>query len=345
MATALRPTGTNPEIRLSWLVALGLGLTAALLLRPWLVRAPAALVILALAFVHQESKQRDQKWFFGRASRNIRDQHIGAGRWLKVHHPNRVLVGDAGALIYESDRPGLDIIGLGGYGELPFARASVHGLPATLELIERMPPAERPEVLAIFPTWWGVLPTWFSKGVLARFPAPGNVICGGYEDVLYEADWSTLGTGDAPRAQHRGRVVDRVDIADLVSERRHRYIVPTPGGGWTEMKILSDPIDPQVDMFDGGRRSAGGLTERFALWPADPGKPADLIVRSAPWQEAHVLVRVGGADVGRIDWAPGESWVERVVPIPAPRVGTTLDVELACEGPGDCVHFHVWLTQ
>lgn len=345
MATALRPTGTNPEIRLSWTLALGAGLAAAVLLRPWLVRAPAALVVLLLAQHHQESKLRDQKWFFGRACRNIRDQHLGAGRWLKEHHPNRVLVGDAGALIYESDRPGLDIIGLGGYSDLPFARAGVHGLPATLELIERMPGNERPEVLAIFPTWWGVLPTWFSKGVLARFPAPGNVICGGYEDVLYEADWSVLGTGDAPRVAHRGRVVDHVDVADLVSEKRHRYAPPTPGGGWTEMKVLPDPGDERFDMFDGGRRAAAGLAERFKLWPADPGKPADLIVRSAPWEEARLVVRIGGAEVGRIAWTPGESWVERVVSLPPPVVRDAMEIELACEGPGDCVDFHVWLSQ
>ena len=91
--------------------------------------------------------------------RNIRDQHLiaraSSSRELK---PQRVLVGDAGALLYASDRPGLDIIGLGGYHELPFARAGVHGLAATLELIERIPTRDRPDVLAIFPTWWGVLP-------------------------------------------------------------------------------------------------------------------------------------------------------------------------------------------
>ena len=344
IATALRPGGTNPEIRLSWAVALGLGLAAAVVLRPWAVRAPVAIAALVLAQVHAESKLRDQKWFFGRASRNIRDQHLGAGKWLREHHPNRVLVGDAGALIYESDRPGLDIIGLGGYGDLPFARAGVHGLASTLELVERMPPRERPEVLAIYPTWWGVLPTWFSKGVLARYPAPGNVICGGYEDVLYEADWSVLGTGDAPRAAHRGRVVDHIDFADLVSERRHRYAMPK-GGGWTDMKILADPADEREDMFDAGRHIGKGLSERFTLWAADPNKPAELLLRGAPWEEAAVIVRVGGVEVGRVDWRPGEAWVERTVALPAGVVAAALDVELACQGPGDCVHFHAWLAQ
>lgn len=345
VATALRPGGTDPELRLSWAVALVLGLVCAVVLRPWVVRAPAALLVLILAQQHQESRLRDQKWFFGRACRNIRDAHGSAGRWLAAHDPKRVLVGDAGALMYESGRPGLDIIGLGGYGDLPFARAGVHGLPATIELIERIPPEDRPDVFAIFPTWWGVLPVWFSKRVLARFPAPGNVICGGYEDVVYEADWSLLGTGDAPRAAHRGRVVDTVDVADLVSERRHRYAAPLPAGGWTEMKILADPGEARKDMFDAGRRTGRGQVERFSLWPSNPGSPADLIVRGAPWEPAHVTVRVGGAEVGRIDWEPGETWVESVVPLPTGSIGPVVEIELLCGGPGDCVHFHAWLTQ
>jgi hypothetical protein len=107
-----------------------------------------------------EPKMRSD-WFFGRASRNIRDQHITAGRALRemTPRPKRVLVGDAGALLYASDLPGLDLIGLGGYHDLPFARAGINGLGATLELIERIAPQDRPDVFAIYPSWWGDLPS------------------------------------------------------------------------------------------------------------------------------------------------------------------------------------------
>ncbi len=195
-----RPAGTNPSFRLPWLLALGGGLAAALLLH--LRAARIAIVGLAVLFVwdHQIPKMRDQKWFFGRASRNIRDQHLTLGKYLGKLKPHRVLVGDAGAILYESDRPGLDIIGLGGYHGLPFARAGVHGLPATLELLERIPDADKPDVLAIFPTWWGVLPVWFASDVMERFPVEGNVICGGYEHIVYKADWHMLGTGDRIRS-------------------------------------------------------------------------------------------------------------------------------------------------
>ena len=134
-------------------------------------------VLVTLFIVHQEPKMRDQIWFFGRASRNIRDQHITAGRVLRemTPRPKRVLVGDAGALLYASDLPGLDLIGLGGYHNLPFARAGIHGLGATLELIERVAPHDRPDVFAIYPSWWGDLPSWFGRR-LFEVPVLGNVI-------------------------------------------------------------------------------------------------------------------------------------------------------------------------
>src|SRR5262249_51673788 len=140
VALAVRPSGRDPSFRLSfrvaWWSAFPIGFAAAGALRFRPARVLAVVAALVLAHVHQEHKMRDQRWFFGRASKNIRDQHLTAGRWLAKLAPRRVLVGDAGALMYASDRPGLDIIGLGGLGKLPFARAGVHGLPATLGLLE-----------------------------------------------------------------------------------------------------------------------------------------------------------------------------------------------------------------
>lgn len=342
-----RPAGSLPEFRLSWLLALAGGAVFALALRPWGARA--AIVGLALLFAHdhQIPKMRDQKWFFGRASRNIRDQHLTLGKYLAELAPRRVLVGDAGAILYESDRPGLDIIGLGGYAGLPFARAGVHGLPATLELIERIPEADKPDVLAIFPTWWGVLPVWFASDVLRRFPVEGNVICGGYEHVVYRADWSLLGTGDGLRLAPPGgeRVVASVDVADLVSERENGYAFAQPSNGWTDMRVLPDPGDPSKDMFDAGRRIAVGRGEGFLLRGVTPGKAGHLVVRSAPESTTRVRVSVGGVDVGALELERTGGWVELPVTVPAERMIPGARIELTNEGPGDFVDFHAWITQ
>ena len=342
-----RPADSLPTFRLPWLLAIGGGILAAAILRTWSVRAVIVALAVLFAWDHQIPKMRDQKWFFGRASRNIRDQHLTLGKFLRKLEPHRVLVGDAGAILYESDRPGLDIIGLGGYHGLPFARAGVHGLPATLELIERIPDADKPDVLAIFPTWWGVLPVWFGSEVLGRFPVEGNVICGGYEHVVYRADWHVLGTGDRIRMLPEGDTRSRaeVDVADLVSEKQSGYSFDQPSNGWTDMRILTDPKDEQRDLFDGGRRIAVGKGESWTAKGQTPGAPAHLVVRTAPETGTRVRVRIDGQDAGAIVLERTLGWVEASLSIPRERVTAEMHVELVNDGPGDFVDFHEWLTQ
>ena len=345
---ATRTPNTAPEIRFPWSWAAGVGLATALVVYVRAARIAVCGAMLYFAWDHQVSKMRDQKWFFGRACRNIRDQHIVMGRWLKEQGARRVLVGDAGAILYASDARGLDIIGLGGYHQYPFARAGVNGLPATLELIERMPPGDRPDVLAIFPTWWGVLPTWFSSGVMRRFPVEGNVICGGYEHVAYKADWHTLGIGEKIRWLPEGdtRVVDSVDVADIVSEDAHHYDFTKPLSGWTDMHILPDPADDRVDMFDAGRRIVHGNSERFTMRNVVPGKPAHLVFRTAPEGPSKIVITLGGEVVATLDVTRTTNWVELAVSIDARfmRAGN-LDFVVKNEGVEDFVDYHVWLTE
>ncbi|HEY8076823.1 MAG TPA: hypothetical protein VIF62_22005 [Labilithrix sp.] len=344
-----RPPGP-PHFRLSWALAFAGGALAWALMRSRRARIALVAVAVLFAYDHQILKMRDQKWFFGRAARNIRDQHLTLGAFLgqETEKPHRVLVGDAGAILYESDLPGLDIIGLGGYHGLPFARAGVHGLPATIELLERIPASDRPDVLAIFPTWWGVLPIWFASDVIRRFPVEGNVICGGYEQNVYQADWSLLGTGERIREIPRGdlRVKQTVDVADLLSEQANGYVFDHPANGWTEMRILPDPADPVHGLLDGGRRIAVGRGEHFVLSGVEGGvRPAHIVVRTAPENRTRVSVRVQGAEVGALDLDRGSGWLEAVVRIPPERVLAGATVELVNEGPGDFVDFHVWVTQ
>jgi hypothetical protein len=357
----MRPPNTNPELRYSWPLALAVAAAAALVLQLRPARVLAAAAALVLFHDHQASKMRDQKWFFGRASRNIRDQHVVTGRTLRdgiypllpradgTYGPSRVqrmLLGDAGAIPYASDIPALDVIGLGGFHKFPFARAGKNGLASTIELMEYLPPPQRPDVLVLYPGWWGTLPTFFSDKVLGRFPVEGNVICGGYEDVVYRADWHLLNTGNDPRVLPPGEVVvDEVDPADVLSERRHSYAFAHGDNGWTEMKVLTDPTDPTRDMLDGGRRYEAGKTERFVLRKLTPGRPAHLVVRTAPETRTVVRVLEGGGELSRENIDGANAWVELVVPVPPERVTGDIDVTLANDGPGDFIDYHVWVTQ
>ncbi len=345
VVAALAP-GVRPSPLGTWGLSLVGGGVVVATLWLWPVRVLSVVAAVALFHAHQTSKMRDQKWFFGRACRNIRDQHVVTGRWLYEVRPRRILVGDAGALIYAAGRPGLDIIGLGGYHALPFARAGVQGLTATIELMEHLEPEDLPDMLAIYPSWWGLLPTWFGRGVVARVPAVGNVICGGYEDVVYLADWHLLRTGDATRTVPAGLTVrDTVDVADLVSERAHSYTFAAPTSGFTDLKVLPDPVEPERDVMDGGRELRPGATESMRLHGLTPGRDAALILRTAPVEAATVHVRVNGELLPELPLTHHDGWVEPILLVPGRIVGSTLEVEITNDGAGDFVDYHVWAAQ
>jgi hypothetical protein len=353
--------------------ALGVGMLGVLLVRPLRVVAVAGLVCLFAQ--HQDSKMRGQRWFFGRAARNIRDQHTTLGRYLHAMSTEqqmrltlmpqlalppllqdlpvppakpRVLVGDAGAILYASEWNGLDIIGLGGYHKLPFARAGAAGLGAVVELVERMPVRERPTHMAIFPSWWGILPTWFGRSVVQRFPAPGNVICGDFEHVLYEADWQLLGSGEAIQQMPVGtqRVRDSVDFGDLVDEREHDYDwLPHAANGWTTQRILPYRTTSRDELWDGGRRISAFHRLSFTLRHLIAGRSLHLVLRMAP--ERTTTLRIGTGDFHLPPLAVPRStiWVEQDVVFPATMVTESLRITVENLGPEDFAVFHAYGTQ
>jgi hypothetical protein len=292
-------------------------------------------------WTHQLPQMRDQIWFFGRASRNINDQHVVAGRKLAKLGARRVLVGDAGALMYASDLPGLDLIGLGGYHDLPFARAAVHGLGASLELVERMPPGDRPDVMAIYPSWWGDLPTLFGKRI-DGVTVYGNVICGGAEKVLYLADWSPLDRGGKPRVMRPGeRLVDELDVADLVSEKAHGYTFPRPAMGFVDFHVLADVLSPKRDLFDAGRVIPAGQRETARL--RAPRGPGRLVVRTTVGHPLTVEVKADGRPLGRLTLAPASGWIEPSLALPA---GLPERFELTLTPDGEeWIDCHVWILE
>jgi hypothetical protein len=349
---------------LAWMLlaaALGVGAVVthdfARFRRPRVYRACASAAVLAvlgvLAF-RQIPKMRDQVWFFARASRNIHEQHIKVGRRIRreMQGVRRVLVGDAGAIPYASDLPALDMVGLGGYGKLPFARASRWGVAAALELIQRIPSADRPDLMAIYPGWWGDMPAWFGTpvdGVSVR----GNVICGGLTKMIYRAHWEAFDAGKGPSSllPDREQVVDEADFGDLVSEAEHRYRI-TGAPGFVAMKLLADASDPGKSPegdsgksagFDAAARAArrralllGAERERPERDPPSPGNAAIWDAGRVVPPGATVTVKLGGftpKHAARI--------VIRTAPSQAGELAVRIDDEELARvplGPGDTWH-------
>jgi hypothetical protein len=311
-------------------------------LGPW----AGAVALLALFAWQQQPRFVDQLWFFGRASRNIYDQHVQAGRKLRDDfrpQPSRVLVGDAGAIPYISDLPALDIIGLGGFHGLPFARATRQNVAAGIELIERLKPADRPDILAIYPSWWGDFPLWFGER-LDEVPVRGNVICGGASKVLYRPRWESLDHSEEPFSLRSSeRTVDSIDMADLISEKAHHYALSNGSVGHVLMKLLPHPQRPREDLWDAGRIVPPGVRESFVLSGLDPSKPVTLIVRAAPTEVTELSLEAD-PNVQQSPRLPArDGWLEQRIDLGTPGV-SELAVRLSAPQV-EHIFFHAWAVQ
>jgi hypothetical protein len=274
---------TAPFQNLRYLVPTWLMLVVAALLgvRALLERArplgwAGALGLLGALGLAARGMPRERE-HFALASKNIYEQQVEVGKRLgaTTPKPRRILVGDAGAIAYWSDAPPLDGLGLGGYHDLPFARASVQGTPAVVELIERMPERERPDTLAIYDAWWPGLGARFGREFF-RVRIDDNVICADPEKAVYRADWSKL---EDRSAILRG-LTDRIDLGDLVDEREHHVAFTTPHAGYVVEAERLDATGRSV--WDAGRILAAGQWLTFDVLTPPPGPARIACVTDGP---------------------------------------------------------------
>lgn len=276
---------------------------------------------------------------FARASGNIEQQQAEVARKLAAlsPRPRRVLVGDAGAIPYLSGLSALDGLGLGGYHDLPFARASVHGIPAIVELIERMPASERPDVMAIYPGWFPELARSFGEQMFS-VRIEDNVICAAPEKVVYAADWSTL----APSGEARAGAVFELDVADLVDERAHGYTFPRPQAGWVIGATLRDAGGRP--RFDAGRIIPQGQNESFLVAPNVERGPATLVLRTDGGGPITLVIEPLGGDTRTVEIPARDevTWFEARVALSA--IGGRDRVRITAK-QGAWRSFHVWLVR
>ena len=225
------------------------------------------------------------------------------------------------------------------------ARASQWGVGASIELIQHLPPSERPDTLAIYPGWWNSLPLWFTTDMLARGPVRGNVICGGHTKVVYRADFSSLDDAERPfGARADERVVDTLDFADVVSEKAHSYTLSERTAGFVDMKKLPHPENPERDLFDAGRISFPGLVQSFKLTGLVPGKKRRLLLRVAPVANAKIEFDSAGRNLGNLQLEPSDRWRELSLALPDDLHTPTLPIKLLTQEGGPTLFF-LWLLE
>lgn len=287
------------------LVAAGLGLRAIASRSP---RAGTLAAALAIFMVVSASRELGvQRRHYAASARNIYEQQVEVGRRIGAMDPpvHRVFVGDAGAIPYLADVSALDGLGLGGYHDMPFARASTHGVASVIELVERLPSAERPDALAIYDAWWPGIGEHFGQREFS-VRIEDNVICADPEKVVYRAHWDLL----EDRAALEAGTLCRIDFADIVDERKFEVRLPHPRGGHVTSNVLAD-ADGQL-RWDAERILAEGQSLSFAPPPTQRALVITLVTDSP----AGARVRIGDVDAV-VQPHDEQSWGVVVTEVPA----------------------------
>ncbi|MBX3201248.1 MAG: hypothetical protein KF894_24135 [Labilithrix sp.] len=299
---------------------------------------PVAAAVGLFALASGGAKVPGQVRHFRAASANIRDQHVEVGeRVARLPDGARVLLGDAGAIPYVSGRAAVDALGLGGYRRVPFARAAVHGEAATIELIERLDPADRPTHLALYPNWFGALTSRFGTEI-DRVTIEGNVICGGPTKAIYRADWSSLEPSRAT-SHATAALIDEIDVGDVIDEAEHGYAPPLPHGGWTTLDVLTDAAG--LRRFDGGRTIPDGKSESFLVRRGESG-PVIVRVRVDGGARGVVVRTSRGATDLVLEPAQDGVWRTGAAALDGVVAGERVTLEAR---GGEYRDYHVWIER
>ena len=290
---------------------------------------------------------------YGENCSDIRNQQVEMARFIDAELPPdaRIAVNDAGALRYFSGRQTIDLVGLTTAGNSAPWR---HGSGSLFERLEAMPLDQRPQYFAIFPNWFNFPEGLFLQPLHRIRVFEPSIIDA--EKVLYQAHWAADLSGEAIRNRtllaEGWRVVDKVDVADLESERRHGYQskVWVPGSGEANLLMaLSATDDPQAVYIDGGRTVTGGERMEVAL---NAGQPAMVIMRTVTGIAQHFAVVANGKKIANVELpgGRGRQWLELAVgQIAASDVLDRVELETQpIHFGGDwrpIVSFHYWILQ
>ncbi|MFW6050843.1 MAG: hypothetical protein ACODAU_06695 [Myxococcota bacterium] len=273
---------------------------------------------------------------YARATGEIAGQHYRMiEHFARLPEEARVGITDAGILAYLGPRPTLDLVGLTTNATTPYFAA---GGCAHYEMLEALPPEQRPTHLALYPYWWR------APGVLGRLvadvrtPAP-NTIVGGPVMGLYEARLDGVGLGEQPvLIDPPGRLVDAVDVGDVPDERAHGY--RAAGSGYGECVYRAHHVPGLGRLQEGGRivRSS----ERMVLRGV-PGQPLVLVLRTDGPGGGELAFEVSGTTLGTLRIPEGRPRLrELTFRVPGARVRERNELIVGRLGGGAVTSLHWW---
>jgi hypothetical protein len=262
----------------------------------------------------------------GSSADAIRKQQGSLGHWARHALSKDAVLGvnDTGAIAYFSERRTFDVVGLTTAGE---ARYWAAGAGSRFEHYERVGADTLPSHFIVYPAWFALPP--LLGELLTERSVPGATILGGETMEAHVADYSSLGSAERPIDPTLAacRVLDRLDVADLESEREHAYEL-------FDATSVGNVALAQGDRVDGGRK--GRTMERFSLKVAPRAKVVARVESDSP---TELELRLGGGPPARASVEPG-AWREVSFPIPASAGGRV--VVRVRAAPAAVTSMHYW---
>ena len=279
---------------------------------------------------------------YGRHCGEIHAQHMRMGQAIAQTLPENATVAthDAGAIRFLGRRKVYDLIGLVTPND---PRTGRHGVASLYEEMEALPKPRRPTHFAVFPGWvdfqrFGLLRPILSVPLFRPTIALPEL-------CLYESDWALAGSGDTIHNAElllklRGYTcVDRLDVADVASERAHGYRVDIGGSARVPKTFLMcgtvAGADGSALVIDAGRCVA--LSESWQA-AVTPHRDTIVAMRSLCVAEDRLAKAVTGQS---------DAWVERiVVESSAAQIDTPkLPVKMCPVWGTELQSFHYWVYQ
>ena len=322
-----------------WLVGLAclsrvLGDLAGSIRGRWRIATPILCGVLVGMFAAKLDGVLDD---VAQSASGIDRQQVALGRWAKTNLPADARIGlnDTGAIAYFGDRRTFDIVGLTTHDE---ARYYVAGVGSRLEHYERLhatAPQRLPTHFIVYPEWMG-LPMVLGDPLYEATVTDSSIL-GGRTMRAYEADWSKLGTGEAPWTK-AGAIVDVLDVADLESEASHAYAL---SDAREYQQVAHEGESPAgAIVVDGGRTER--LEDRFVAH-LRPGLPVRGIVRLEAEPGTQIRVLAGGEPITELDAGDDPDWRELSFDLPAALADERTLVELRFSGAATTYHY--WFVE
>lgn len=292
----------------------------------WLATVVAATLSVVIAY-QAVPRLKHSARFFAQGVTDTNTQVVTIGEYIHEHLPDaKIMFHDAGAIAYYGDGSVFDMLGLVTNYQAGIAN---NGAGARFEFLESLPEAQRPTHFAYYPGWMGTTDfygaTVLSTPLMAQFAMAR--LAGAVDMQIIEARWGQHLSAEAPFTPHPGwRMVDRVDVADMASERAHqwqgalgarRFGNPSARWSFVARQASTPPADGQLGLpyVDGGRTIRDGR-ETFALKVA-PTLATTLVLRSGgPLTQPYHVAADRAVEISVHDATTGTVVATGVVPPP-----------------------------